>query len=356
VSDVIRAGGPTERSSGGWASPASFALCTFYVSLVLWLTVWVLLPTGLMGLRPMLVTSGSMEPLIRTGDVVLIGDHDAEDLAPGTVVTFHDASRDGRLVTHRIEAVGDDGSYTTRGDANRSPDATPVRPDDVVGVGRLLVPMIGIPLTWLHGGDAPLFLVWLVATLLAVVVAARSPDDRSSPDVGTVDTRDDEGEPASTATAGHLERPRHRWGRPGRATSSLVLGLALVGALIPRTSAAFTATTVNGGSSFQAATALEAPTDLSTGTCRRDRGGVISVDLSWVAPTSGPTPEHYRVEWSVGGDPYETVGATPGTTLTVSGFQNNIPTDLRVVALADGSWDSPPSEALTVVFRGQDCR
>lgn len=352
MSDVLRAGGPTERSSGGWASPASFALCTFYVSLVLWLTVWVLVPTGLLGLRPMLVTSGSMSPLIRTGDVVLVGEHDGEDLAPGTVVTFRDASREGRLVTHRIEAVSDDGSYTTRGDANPTPDAAPVRPEDVVGVGRLLVPLIGTPLTWLHGGDLPLFLVWLVATLLAVVVAARSVDDPGSPDTDAVDTRAGD-VPEPHARAGHPELRRHRWGRPGRATASLVLGLALIGTLVPRTSAAFTATATNVGNSFQAAAGLEAPSGLAAGQCSRSQGGVIAVDLTWDGPT--PAPDAYRVEWSVDGGPYEPVGSTAGTALTVSGFENNVPRDLQVIAVADGSWDSSPSAPLTVVFRGRDC-
>lgn len=349
MSDVIRAGGPTGRSSGGWTSPASFAVCTFYVSLVLWLTVWVLVPTGILGLRPMLVTSGSMSPLIRTGDVVLVGDHDAADLAPGTVVTFHDASRDGRLVTHRIDAVGDDGTYTTRGDANAAPDARPVRPADIVGVGRLLVPMIGIPLTWLYEGAAPLFLLWLVATLLAVVVASRAPGGERTDDehAATDDPVDGSGSREPSPRRGH------RWGRPGRATASLVVGLALLGVLVPRTSAAFTAATANTGNGFQAASALAAPTGLGVQDCRRDRG-TTTVVLVWTAPS--PPPAGYRVEWSVNGDPYEAIGTTGETSFAANGLQNGDSARFRVIATSPGAWDSAPSAPVAVTFQGNGCQ
>ena len=38
------------------------------------------------------------------------------------------------------------GDYVTRGDANPHADSTAVPPDTISGVGRVLVPIIGIPL------------------------------------------------------------------------------------------------------------------------------------------------------------------------------------------------------------------
>jgi hypothetical protein len=67
-------------------------------------------------------------------------------------------------------SVEPDGSYRTRGDANAAPDSTPVPARDVVGRGRLLVPMVGLPLLWLS--DSPLlFALWAAATVIALLVA-----------------------------------------------------------------------------------------------------------------------------------------------------------------------------------------
>lgn len=176
------AGEPTR-----WAPLTSFALCTFYVTLVFWLTVWVVVPSVVMQWQPLAVTSGSMSPLIRVGDVVLVGEHDpGVTYDAGTVIAFRDVTRDDRVVTHRVAGVNEHGHYLTKGDANAVNDAVPVDPDHLVGVGRLLVPMIGLPLTWLQSGSIPLFTAWLVATVLACAVASKRPDEpdamRSEPD------------------------------------------------------------------------------------------------------------------------------------------------------------------------------
>lgn len=59
---------------------------------------------------------------------------------------------DGALVTHRSDAVLPDGTYRTKGDANRSPDSTPIAPGDVVRQGRMLVPFIALPVAWAVDG------------------------------------------------------------------------------------------------------------------------------------------------------------------------------------------------------------
>ena len=168
---------PRRGGADKWLPLASFAMCTFYVFLLAFLTLWVIVPSAVLRWDPMLVSSGSMSPLIRVGDIVLIDGHDGHDLDAGTVITYRDASRDGALVTHRIAAANDDGTYTTKGDANRTNDSTPVHPDDIEGVGRLLVPMIGIPVTWLASNQLVTFLIWTVMTLVAVLIAAKTPED-----------------------------------------------------------------------------------------------------------------------------------------------------------------------------------
>lgn len=99
----------------------------------------------LWGWEPLVITSGSMAPNVRVGDVVVVAPV-VGSVRAGTVVTYRDHGSD-RLITHRVVAVRPDGSYVTRGDANAQPDPTPVAPGEVVGEVRLLVPVIGLPAT-----------------------------------------------------------------------------------------------------------------------------------------------------------------------------------------------------------------
>jgi signal peptidase I len=117
-----------------------------------WLAAWVLIPSVVLGWTPVAITSGSMTPLIRPGDVVVL-DPDAE-IGPGSVVTVE---RGPGRVTHRVVSQRADGTWLTRGDANASADRETVRSEDVVGVGRLVVPVIGYPAATLVGASDAAF-------------------------------------------------------------------------------------------------------------------------------------------------------------------------------------------------------
>lgn len=147
---------------------------SFYLWLVVWLVAWAAVPALVIGWEPVLITSGSMGPSISVGDLVLLTDPPRDELlAPGTVITFRDPVVPDGLITHRIDNVREDGLYRTRGDANGQPDADPVHPDDVVGVGRMLVPLVGLPVLWLRA-DVPSFVLFVGGTLAAIVAASTS--------------------------------------------------------------------------------------------------------------------------------------------------------------------------------------
>lgn len=158
------------RVALGRLVPALSVAAAFYLALLAWLVLWVVGPWTLAGWHPVVVTGGSMRPGLEPGDVVLIDDV-PDDVLPGTVVSYRDPTRPGRLVTHRLHAVGGDGALRTKGDANAVPDSTPVAGEDVVGVGRLLVPLLGRPVIWLQEGDLPTFAAWVAATAGAGVLA-----------------------------------------------------------------------------------------------------------------------------------------------------------------------------------------
>jgi signal peptidase I len=157
------------RTSEPWSALVGVLLSALYLWVITWLALSVLLPVLILGWSPVAISSGSMEPTIRTGDVILASEPE-HPLKPGQVITFVDAARSGQLVTHRIHSVDDSGAYRTKGDANASPDSTLVAPDDVVGRGRVLVPMAGLPRMWFDTQPGLLAVVAGTTAVTALVV------------------------------------------------------------------------------------------------------------------------------------------------------------------------------------------
>lgn len=94
------------------------------------------------GYRSFLVQSGSMEPAIMTGDIIII--HGQDNYLKNEVITFHGS--DGRIVTHRIaEILQKNGQsyFSTKGDANRSEDADSITQDQIIGKISLIIPKLG---------------------------------------------------------------------------------------------------------------------------------------------------------------------------------------------------------------------
>ncbi len=137
----------------GAVQPVASLMAWIYVYLVSLLGLWIVLVMVATGWRPIVVTSGSMAPTLRPGDVLLVDDPSGELVGQRSVITFDDPRR-GELVTHRVfEVLAEDRSYITKGDANPSPDTDRVAADDVVGIGRLVVPLIGLPVVWAAEGQ-----------------------------------------------------------------------------------------------------------------------------------------------------------------------------------------------------------
>ena len=80
---------------------------------------------ALLGLKSMIVTSGSMGPTIGMGDALLIRPlSSGSSVAVGDVITYRNDRNDG-MTTHRVKAIKEiQGKiyYQTQGDANAAPD------------------------------------------------------------------------------------------------------------------------------------------------------------------------------------------------------------------------------------------
>jgi len=117
---------------------------------------------------PLAVLSGSMEPVMRVGDMVVVSKINPEDVTPGDIIVFKDPSgRKNVLITHRVIAFefdeeGKEG-FKTKGDAVEDPDQFVVKQEDVVGKPVFLIPSIGY-LFGPKGSKNPL--MWLLLVML----------------------------------------------------------------------------------------------------------------------------------------------------------------------------------------------
>ena len=99
------------------------------------------------------VLSGSMEPEIPTGSVVVV-DGRKKEWNPGDVITYR---RGNMVVTHRIVEKSEEG-YCTKGDANAEEDAGIVLEKQVIGNVIVALPWLGFGIIWLRQRGTLFFL------------------------------------------------------------------------------------------------------------------------------------------------------------------------------------------------------
>ena len=122
------------------------------------------------GWRTEVVISGSMEPAIRTGSIVIARPTLPEAIRTGDVIMFFSPDRKS-LTTHRVVGVESDSGlrFITRGDANKNADMNAVEPGQVVGTVVHTIPYIG---HLVHFIKTPLgFIVFLL--IPAVILIGR---------------------------------------------------------------------------------------------------------------------------------------------------------------------------------------
>jgi signal peptidase I len=125
----------------------------------------------LFGCRSMVIMSGSMEPAIRTGSVVVVRRIPAAEIAVGDVVSFLNPEAPGRTLTHRVQAVTGEGGrieVETRGDANTGTESWSIDATGTVGRVAFHLPLLGYLLAPLQGTLPRLVLVVSPALLLGV--------------------------------------------------------------------------------------------------------------------------------------------------------------------------------------------
>ncbi|WBU37019.1 signal peptidase I [Homoserinibacter sp. YIM 151385] len=279
-----------------WGRFAAVVAARALLAAIAGLAFWAAAPMVL-GWHSTTVMTGSMEPALQVGDVVVSKPVEAHELRPGQVLLFPDADHPGTLRLHRFDAIDDDGGLITKGDANVAADSTRIDRGTVSGVGYLRVPLIGTPAVWIsEHRTAPL--VALGAGLLLLAAVAVVPAVAGG----------DAGEPAPRRGR---HRRRRRLARPlplGVAATAVVIAILAVPA--PAAAAAFSAATAS------ASTISTAAATPATGlTCTNNADGSVTVGWKY----AGARPERFTT--IVDGTPGAAVdGAARSTILSPEGL------------------------------------
>jgi signal peptidase I len=148
-----------------WAVLIRVAVCRGVLCMLLALIAFSFIPRPF-GFTGTTIVSGSMSPTIQPGDVTLVASVD--EYLVGQVILFPNPARPDQRLLHRIVEIRDDGMLVTKGDANTMEDSTPVDPSTVIGVGRILVPLIGLPIHWAGKGSVLLVIAAVVMSALLI--------------------------------------------------------------------------------------------------------------------------------------------------------------------------------------------
>ncbi len=119
------------------------------------------------------VISGSMRPEYKEGDLIFVQKTDPEGVQVGDVITFV-LNEDKVVATHRVvEVDAQNHHFYTKGDANDTPDGTPVHFKNLIGIPRIRVPLLGYVSSFIQTPPGSYI---TLALCVALIVAVFLPD------------------------------------------------------------------------------------------------------------------------------------------------------------------------------------
>ena len=127
-----------ERFSG--FEKVKFLIFIFFIVLVTSFTA------GIYPIKPVVIITGSMDPIIKRGDVVIYQKINYNDIEIGDIIVYN---LDSIKVIHRVIDIQNASQYgevlITKGDNNETRDSASVLSNQVLGIVIAVIPKIGFP-------------------------------------------------------------------------------------------------------------------------------------------------------------------------------------------------------------------
>lgn len=135
------------------------------------------------GYQMYIVMSGSMNPTIKTGSLVIVKPAGPKEIRAQDIITFRGEQDDENTTTHRvIDIYEKDGLFfKTKGDANEVEDPMPVSANYLIGKVIFTMPYIGYVFYFARSRSGVLILLaawilFLAAELTKIIVSERKGD------------------------------------------------------------------------------------------------------------------------------------------------------------------------------------
>ena len=123
----------------------------------------------LVGLQPYTVLSGSMEPTYHTGSLIYVKEVEPEEVEVGQAITFV-LNEELVVATHRVIEIDEENQhFYTKGDANASPDGSPVHFENLIGVPVFSIPYLGYLANYIQNPPGTYVAISAGAVLLLLI-------------------------------------------------------------------------------------------------------------------------------------------------------------------------------------------
>lgn len=119
--------------------------------------------SSFIGFRTFVILTGSMEPEIIPGDVIVIRNLSADKIKEQDIITY---KLDSNFITHRVIGINEQG-FITKGDSNDVEDSNIVEKSQLIGKKVIIIPKLGYAINFL---SRPLIKSILIGILVFFVL------------------------------------------------------------------------------------------------------------------------------------------------------------------------------------------
>ena len=131
------------------------------------------------GIKPFVVLTGSMEPVVPTGSLSFINNNiKFEDIKPNDIIAF--TMPGGENVTHRAISIGEDG-IQTKGDANAVADGIIVTKQNYLGKNVFSIPKVGYIVAKVQTKRGRIILGTMIIMFILATILLGEPKKKKQP-------------------------------------------------------------------------------------------------------------------------------------------------------------------------------